>query len=149
MGLAAVLVVAILGLMAWVRLAPTDPAQWNVDIAKLSGLDWTLLTTEARQVVTLPNGALAGLIGTPDQAQATLARLDAVALATPRTIRLAGSAADGRITWVTRSKLWGFPDYTTAQITDTGTILIYARQRFGGEDMGVNAARLKDWLARL
>jgi hypothetical protein len=47
--------------------------------------------------------------------RAALARLDEIALATPRTTRLAGSPDEGRITWITRSALWGFPDYTTAQ----------------------------------
>lgn len=148
-GWVAVLLIAILGLMAYVRFAPTDPARWNVDIAKAKGVDWTGVPTAAGEVAVLPNGALGVLTATPDQARATLARLDAVALATPRTIRLAGSATEGRITWETRSKLWAFPDYTTAQITDTGAIQIFARQRFGSQDMGVNAARLKDWLGRL
>lgn len=145
--LIAVLIVAILGLMAYVRFAPTDPALWNVDIAKAPGVDWTVVPAGS-QVAVLPNGALASLAGTPDQAKTTLTRLDAIALATPRTHRLAGSVAEGRITWETRSKLWAFPDYTTAQITDSG-VQIYARQRFGSKDMGVNAARLTDWLARL
>ncbi|MBI1171464.1 DUF1499 domain-containing protein [bacterium] len=146
---AAVLLVAILGFAAYVRLAPTDPARWQVDISTLPGLDWTRLPVDATGVVALPNGAMARLTLAPDQAPATLAKLDAAALATPRTIRLAGSAAEGRVTWETRSRLWGFPDYTTAQITVTGAILIYARQRFGSKDLGVNAARLQDWLARL
>ena len=52
------------------------------------------------------------------------------------------------MTYITRSLLWGFPDYTTAQTTPQGTRL-YARQRFGSNDWGVNAARLRDWLAKL
>ena len=152
-GLIAVFLVTILGLMAYVRLAPTDPGLWNIDIAKAPGVDWTAVPAASGQVVVLPNGALATISVTPDQAQATLARLDAVALTSPRTKRLAGSTAEGRMTWETRSKLWGFPDYTTAQITaqttGTGSLQIYARQRFGSQDKGVNAARLNDWLARL
>ncbi len=77
-----------------------------------------------------------------------LARLDAVALATPRTRRLAGSVEEGRITWETRSALWGFPDYTTAEVREDG-LYLQARLRFGREDMGVNAARLRDWQERL
>jgi uncharacterized protein (DUF1499 family) len=79
---------------------------------------------------------------------ALLAALDAVALATPRTTRLAGSPAESRITWVTRSALWGFPDYTTAEAGLEG-VAIRARLRFGQGDMGVNAARLRDWFSRL
>ena len=75
-----------------------------------------------------------------------------IATATPRTHRLAGSPEAGRITWITRSRLWGFPDYTTAQVTQTPTgprLDIHARLRFGRSDMGVNAARLHAWLAQL
>ena len=77
-----------------------------------------------------------------------LARLDAVALATPRTTRLAGSVEEGRITWVTRSAAWGFPDFTTAEAGADG-LAVEARSRFGQSDMGVNAARLTDWLLQL
>lgn len=77
-----------------------------------------------------------------------LARLDRVALSDPRTRRLAGSPDAGRITWESRSLIWGFPDYTTAELRADG-LYIHARLRFGGSDMGVNAARLADWLSRL
>ncbi|MGV8986239.1 MAG: DUF1499 domain-containing protein [Cypionkella sp.] len=147
--LAAILIVAVLGLMAYVRLVTVIPGQWNVDIAKLPEVNWTMLPAGADMVVTLPNGAIASLQQTPEQAPAALAKLDAAAIATPRTTRIAGSVQEGRITWETRSLIWGFPDYTTAQITEAGPILIYARQRFGRSDLGVNAAKLKDWLARL
>ena len=85
----------------------------------------------------------------PDTADALLSRLDQAALASPRTTRLAGTPQSGRITWVTRTALIGYPDYTTAEATQTptGTRLdIYARQRFGGSDFGVNTARLQAWL---
>ena len=49
-----------------------------------------------------------------------LARLDAIALQTPRTMRLDGSPEDGLITWVTRSAVFGFPDYTTAAARSEG-----------------------------
>jgi len=56
--------------------------------------------------------------------------------------------AEGRVTYITRSKLWGFPDYSTFETRD-GDLLIHARLRFGSSDMGVNRARVTDWLARL
>lgn len=135
--------VALLGLMAFVRLAPSDPGRWHTlpDVAQWEDAPWGQvmpLTGAARLRLPLDQGTPADL----------LARLDAVALATPRTQRLAGSVAEGRITWVTRSALWGFPDYTTAQMMPDG-LYVDARLRFGREDMGVNAARLQDWLASL
>jgi uncharacterized protein (DUF1499 family) len=70
-------------------------------------------------------------------------------MATPRTRRIAGSLEEGMITWETRSRLWAFPDYTTARARAEGgqTLLdITARSRFGQYDYGVNAARLRAWL---
>ena len=131
------------GVMAWVRTAPSDPARWHVDPGAALAADCTVRTGagDARAACILP--------GTPAE---VLARLDAVALATPRTARLAGSPEEGRITWVTRSALWGFPDYTTAAARaegDATRLDIHARLRFGQSDLGVNAARLGDWLTRL
>jgi uncharacterized protein (DUF1499 family) len=144
----------VLALVAYVRLAPSDPAVWHVDPSAgraEAGVAVSRLGEEP-QIATALNSArvVVELLG---QDRIALARLDEVALATPRTTRLAGSPEEGRITWVTRSALWGFPDYTTAQAitTDVATseVTILARSRFGQSDMGVNAARLRDWLARV
>lgn len=145
-----VLAVAAAALLAWIRLAPSDPARWHVPVALPDGLSPQPLGPGA--VIRQTDGAhaLIWLPGmTPEQA---LARLDAVARSSPRTTRLAGDPAQGLITWITRSRLFGFPDYTTAEarVAQGGTVLaIHARLRFGKSDMGVNAARLGDWLARL
>ena len=77
-----------------------------------------------------------------------MSALDRIILATPRTELLAGSVSDGRVTYVTRSKWMGFPDYTTLQLND-GSVELYARSRFGQSDMGVNKARVEGWLAQL
>ena len=143
--LSAILVVALLAAAGWVRLAPPDAVRWHVDVASdtpplcASGIEIGAASARAACVF-------------PDPPAALLARLDAAALATPRTRRLAGSPAAGRITWETRSLVVGFPDYTTAQVTATpeGTRLdILDRSRFGASDWGVNAARLTGWLGTL
>jgi hypothetical protein len=149
-------IIAALGLMAFVRLAPTDAATWHTDPALAApageATPAVLWPPGTDAVIPQGGGAFARILmpgGAPVEA---LSRLDTVALASPRTIRLAGSADEGRITWETRSALWGFPDYTTAEATATpeGTrIDIVARQRFGKSDLGVNAARLATWLAAL
>lgn len=139
------LVVALVAAAAWVRLAPVDPARWNVDVASDSpplcagGIETARASARAACLVPGPPGAL-------------LAMLDGIASGTPRTRRIAGGPDEGRITWETRSLLMGYPDYTTAQVTaeDGGTRLdILARSRFGAGDWGVNAARLKAWLSAL
>ena len=145
MALATVLAAIVLAADGWIRLAPADPARWHVDVVSdvpalcAAGIETGAASARAACLLAEPASAL-------------LARLDATALATPRTHRLTGSPEDRRITWETRSLLIGFPDYTTAQVTPTngGTRLdILARSRFGAGDWGVNAARLTAWLSTL
>ena len=122
---------------------PSDPAVWHVDPA-------TVTDRGAENSFLLAAGGDAGpleLALPPDQASA---RLEAVALATPRTTRLAGQG--DFITYLTRSAVVGFPDYTSVRILPTATgseVLIFARSRFGENDFGVNRARVEDWVARL
>ena len=137
-----ILIIALLGLMAYVRLAPSDPVAWNTAPPPMDQ------SAPAGTVVPLTGGATLLLAADSGAPADLLGRLDAIAVATPRTVRLAGSVAEGRITWETRSALWGFPDYTTAEVRADG-LHIHARQRFGREDMGVNAKRLTDWNAEL
>jgi len=80
--------------------------------------------------------------------EALLAALNEVALAEPRTTVVAGSLGAGRITYMTRSRLWGFPDFTTVQavpLQGGATLALLARLRFGGSDLGVNRARVERW----
>ena len=129
----------LLGFAAYVRLVPSNPEKWHISPTVDAPWDTVLAGRGSAALRLSPaKGAPADL----------LARLDALAMATPRTMRLAGSVAEGRITWITRSALWGFPDYTTAEARPDG-LYILSRLRFGSEDMGVNAARLTDWLSRL
>lgn len=132
------LALLIVGGAGYIRLAPSDPARWHVPPAGAEG--------PPGEIVPVKGGATLHL--TARDPAALLAALDVVALATPRTQRLAGSVEEGRITWITRSQLWGFPDYTTAEVTPDG-LVIWSRQRFGSNDWGVNALRLEFWLTRL
>ena len=137
------LALVVLGFALYVRLAPSDPARWHVTPAPATTQDCTVEQGEgdARATCLLPA-----------KPAGALAALDAIAMATPRTTRLAGSPEEGRITWITRSALWGFPDYITAEGKPDGTqarVTIHARLRFGKSDLGVNAARLREWIAAL
>lgn len=135
-----IILALLIGLMAYIRLAPSDPAQWHIALPTDIAADGQIRTTAGSARAAVP--------ATPQ----TLTQLDAIARATPRSSTLAGSAAEGRITWVLRSAAFGFPDYITAQITETPTgprLDLHSRLRFGRSDFGVNAARLKDWLSRL
>ena len=119
------------GVSAFARLAPSDPEQWHVMPEGLQPGD------EAGSAVRM----------VPDDGT-TLAQLDKIIRATPRTTVLAGSVEEGMITYITRSLVFGFPDYTTVARRD-GQIVLYGRLRIGKADMGVNAARLDGWLNQL
>ncbi len=124
---------AVIGGFAAIRLAPSDPDAWHVDPQVSADQD---LATGVRRRI-------------PGDAE-TLQRLHAIILATPRTELLAGSVEEGRVTYVTRSRIMGFPDYTTVQLSeDEQVIELWARLRFGQADLGVNKARVEGWLAEL
>ena len=142
-GSLALALVALVGAQAYVRLSPSDPG-FHIDL--VAARPAAMVPDPSRSVVTLSDGAFVDL-ETPDPA-ATLARLAEVAAATPRTRVFAGSVGEGHITWETRSLFWGFPDYTTAQITPAG-VTLYARLRFGRGDLGVNGRRLEAWRTAL
>lgn len=127
------------GGMAYIRLAPSDPARWHVDLGAGN------LPAHTHVFCIRPGTRYDGQADPKD----LLARLDAIALATPRTERLAGSPEEGRITWVTRSALIGFPDYTTAQAMDGQSFCVAGRQRYGSQDWGVNARRIGGWMQDL
>ena len=145
MGLAiAFAIIAVLALMAYVRLAPVDAASLHASPSLYAwdhGAPWD-------EVVPLEGGASLRLSTAKGAPSDLLAKLDAIASATPRTQRIAGSVKEGRITYETRSLLWGFPDYTTAEARADG-LYIHARLRFGKSDLGVNAVRLQGWLDQL
>ena len=130
--------VAVVGLAAYVRLAPTAAEDWN----KPSG------QTVLGHVPAAGAHLYRETVGT--QGPARLAELDRIARDTPRTSVLAGSVEEGQITYITRSRIFGFPDFTTVTLEDAGeaqVLEIWARLRFGQSDMGVNRARVEGWLA--
>ena len=131
----------VLGGGLYVRLAPSDPARWHGPIAP------HLRAVAASQDGVVPlTGRGAAVVRLDGDTGAQLRHLAAVMDGLPRTHRLAGSEAEGRIPWVSRSRLWAFPDYTTAEIGTDG-LVVHARLRFGRDDLGVNAARLQGVLA--
>ncbi len=121
----------VVALGVYIRIAPSDPARWHVIPAAEADRD--LQGGVLRVVDTGPDG---------------LARLDAIARAAPRTSVLAGSVEDGMVTYITRTKVVGFPDYTTVQ-QDGDILRINGRLRFGRRDFGVNRTRVDGWLAEL
>ncbi len=138
-----VLVLGVIGVVAYVRLAPSDPAQWHVDPVAAEDPG----PAGVRYVPTAEGGPVPVYPVPPEDLIVTF---DAFAMAQPRVTRLAGSTAEGRITYIARTKWWGFPDYMTVEALalgpDRSTLAILSRLRFGGSDLGVNRARTDAWL---
>jgi uncharacterized protein (DUF1499 family) len=142
---------AFIAFAAVVRLADDDPARWHVDPAAAPGTGqpnaWRIGPPGGEQAVDAeaPEFALA--------AQDLAAAFDAMALAEPRTRRLAGTPDDLWMTYVQRSRFMAFPDYVSVRIIplgpDRSTLAIYSRARYGQSDLGVNRARVENWLAAL
>ena len=145
------LLLLLVGLWGWVRLAPDDPARWHVDPAgiALRGTPNEYLAAPPGVTAATPHLLIAPFAEPP---AALLARLAGVMAARPRTRLLAGDPAEGMMTWVERSALIGFPDYITARAIATreGTALVlWSRSRWGYGDFGVNAGRIAAILAAL
>ncbi len=125
--------------LAFVRLAPSDPERWHIDPSTAND------PGDAGYLLNLgPTFAL--------EPAELLERIDVIAMQWPRTRRLAGSADEGRITYVTRTKWIGFPDYTTVAVEVSDGVsapVILARLRFGGGDLGVNKTRVDAWITQL
>ncbi|MEE4188319.1 MAG: DUF1499 domain-containing protein [Roseobacter sp.] len=124
-----VLIFAVLLGMAYIRIAPLDPERWHQPVEATANEDRV-------------GGAVRVIGGDED----TLRALDRAARDLKRTHVLAGSVAQGRISYVTRSLVFGFPDVTTIELTD-GQIRMYARLRYGTSDLGVNRNRLERLIA--
>lgn len=136
MRLLVILVVILVGFMAYVRLAPTDVARWHQMPDGATGAD------------DLQAGSFRAVRRITQPAETILRAVKETALATDRTTLIAGSVQEGMMTFQTRSAFWGFPDHTTVAVQGD-LLVIYGRLRFGRADLGVNKARIESWLAAL
>lgn len=139
------LIVLAVGVMAWIRLAPSDPARWHED---------PRLVTRP----TSPNFHLIRMVGGDEMPrvfqmtpEALAAQIDQVARADGAQM-IAGALAAGHMTYLSRTRLMGYPDYTSILIEPAGEgamLLAFARSRFGHSDLGVNRARITRWIEAL
>ena len=142
-------VVAVAVPFVWVRTAPSDVAQWHLD-----PMDVSKVPKKPKEggwlVRTGPANAAPPVFAT--DAATLLSAFDEIVRETPRTELLFESPAEGRATYITRSALMGFPDYTSVKaVPESGgaALMIWARNRFGISDMGVNRRRVEAWTAAL
>lgn len=124
-------VVMAVAAVAYVRLAPHDVAAVHVAVPGNQDRD-------------MARGAIRIVPADDVTWQAALGHMADL----PRTKKLAGDAQSGLVTYVTRSRVIGFPDYTTLDYDD-GQLKAHARLRFGQSDLGVNRKRLEGLIAAL
>lgn len=144
--LVAALALAFVGFAVWVRAAPDDAARWHVDPETAAEAG------KRNDFILRPDGIGADLPSPvfAETPEGLLARFRDVALAAPRTTLL--SDAGGFLTFVSRTRLMGFPDYVSVKAVAAeggAALFVHSRSRYGREDFGVNAARVSAWLDRL
>ncbi len=127
------LAVAATGLVTWVRSLSVPPEAHHVagEMPAVGDHPRTGGFTTVRRVAE-PQAALRDLV----------ARIER----TPRTTPLAGSVAEGHASFVTRSRVWGFPDVTNVW-TRGDLLAIRGSLVIGRGDLGVNRRRIERWLA--
>lgn len=127
--------------LVWIRLAPIDRDRWHTDPAE---------TDEPGQAGVRFIGQDAPRY--PADPETVLATIKDIALSDPRTRLLEGGVDEGMMTFVVRSKVFGFADFVTVKAVSEGRLTkmsIASRARaslIGGNDWGVNAARVDRWL---
>ena len=142
-----IIVLGLLGLFVafavYVRVAPTNTEVWhNPKLPVMVDGEYP------RAVGFVSQSSLDG------KGMKTLVRLDGIIRKTQRTTVLAGAVDVGKITYVTRSRVMGFPDYTTVTLSsrtpfEKSSLQVFGRLRFGQSDIGVNRARIEGWLTTL
>ena len=134
---------AVIVLNVYIRLAPSRAADWHeTKLPPLGAGQFPAVSGYVEQRDIEGDGA------------AQMAQLDQIIRATPQTMALVGTLESGKMTYVTRSKVIGFPDYTTVSLikdaqTGATALQVFGRLRFGRSDLGVNRQRIEGWLAQL
>lgn len=149
--LAILLVIATAGVAIGLRMLAHDAAAWHVDpaTAERPGRDNDFLIAPEGTTAAPPDVIAQTR---PVSPRDLLFQFDAIARNATRTQVVGGSVEDGWITYVQRSALFGFPDYVSVRAVPVGEeagLIIWSRSRFGYSDMGVNRARVEDWLSRM
>jgi len=119
----------------YVRLAPSDPAQWHVDPATVTDVN---LDNQYLEKTTVP--------GEVSAVAASLSKILGGEV-------VSGSFEAGFVTVVVRTPLYGYPDYVSVRIAEAGTgtsdVTLFSRSRFGKLDLGANKARVERVLSEL
>lgn len=140
------LLCAILGAMIYIRFVPVDYARFAADPLLVDPSE------NSNYVLMRPGGNIA-----PPEfvmpADELVKAVDRTIMQTPGTRRVSvRGLADVRV-YVTRSRIWKFPDVISVKVVDRGDSLsqlnIFSRSVYGGYDWGQNEARVIAWLEQL
>ncbi len=157
-GLAAVAVLGVVAVRVWpINLggAHVPPAQAALQSPgpEMTGM---VFFPTVRELEPAPAGGWLATVTMEGSAAEILAALDARALSEPEAMRLRGGPGEGRITWLVRSPLMGYPDFITADVRNfplvegEAQVAIWSRPALPVlPDQGRNEARLRDWLSAL
>lgn len=148
----AVVSIAVASVSAGIRLAPDKPEQWHQDPLTAQAPEspnWYRLTPpDDERSGSSDREGVAPVFDVPLAELETT--FDAVATGDSRVSVLAGSAADGSVTYMQRSALMGYPDYVSVRFVSVdeqrSTLAIFSRARYGSSDMGVNEKRVRRWV---
>lgn len=144
LGVAALIFVAIAG---YIRFAADSAHIWHLDP------EHATRTGKPNDFVVAPEG---GDMVSPVynmSPEALMARFRKVAMAQPRVTIL--GERDGFATFVQRSRIMAYPDYISVKAVKAvkapggAQLHVYSRARYGFSDMGVNKARVLDWLGKI
>lgn len=147
----AVISVIAVGSSIGVRRAAVEPDRWHVDpttAPPTGNPNWYRLTPDA-----VPSDRDAQRDGSAPVFDVDVASLasafDAVATGDDRVEVIAGSAADGFVTYMQRSALFGFPDFVSVKFLEVeggASLSIFSRAQFGKSDLNVNEKRITKWV---
>jgi len=130
-----------------IQLKPGDEISQRQIILRLAELQFTRNDTELQRA-TYPDIAPVVLPVPPDEA---FRKVDAVAMGMGWDV-VARAPTDGRIEAVATSEWFGFRDDIVVRIRPDGTgskVDIRSKSRDGESDLGVNARRIREFIARL
>ncbi len=143
----------VIGLLVMVRTTTHDPAVWHVDpLTFIDPPTPNFYRVGPQQKMAMRVDMESPVyVGAPEL---LMEAFDTFVMGQPRVerVNLVPSAAikDAWVTYVQRTPQIQFPDYISVKFIDwgdgTSRIALISRSRYGHSDMGVNEARVKEWL---
>lgn len=141
------------GASIFIRRADIDAERWHVDpttAAPTGNPNWFRVTPDAAPADRHPERDASAPVfdaSVPELAEA----FDSVVLAEDRVEVVAGSAAEGFVTYVQRSTFFAFPDFVSVTFTEVAgggsSFAVFSRSQYGKSDLGVNEKRVRRWVA--